>query len=248
MTKVHGTLFDDGRDGFLIIKPSQPFFGCGKHEKSYSIIDGTVNIELTPTPPGIYYLVGFKQEGDFTRTNFTLRWRIPSVEAIDVTPNRPKNNQDSAISETVETQVQIKRLATQLSESLKKVAELEKDLLLSNQRYDELNSTFDEYKITSTKSLASKDSQLKQLSAFVEPEIKTVIKEVPVPDKPLHQRIKFLEQQLVKLEEQNSIYYKDVVELHQLKLDRAQSLPSSGPPSKPEDNPRQRLLNKLLNR
>ena len=81
-----------------------------------------------------------------------------------------------------------------------------------------------------------------------EPEIRTVYKSVPVPAAPLKQRITFLEGELERLNNVNNEYYQSVVELHQLKLDRAQSLPSPGPISSPEDTPRQRLINKLFNR
>ena len=248
MTKVIGTLFEDGRDGFLIVKPSQPFFGCAKHEKRYTVSGGSINIELAPTPPGIQYLVGFKEEGDFTRTEFTLRWRVPAVEEIDVSPKQEPKQSDSPPTSSVAEQVQIKRLATQLAETLKQVAELEHQLGQSQRRLDDVTSQFNAYKVSSVESLSTRDSIISQLRNENQPEIQTVVKEVPVPDAPLTARIKFLEQQLKELEDVNATYYKDVIELHQLKLDRAQSLPSPGPISLPEDNPRQRLFNKLLNR
>ena len=248
MTKVIGTLFDDGRDGFIIIKPSKPFFGCAKHEKRYPVNGGSINIELAPTPPGVQYLVGFKDQGDFTRTDFTLRWRVPAVDELDITPKKPKQTTEASSGGSIGSQVQIKALAQRLGATLKDLSELEHQLGQKQRQLDDITSQFDAYKVSSIAALSKRDARIAQLQDQNQPEIQTVVKEVPVPDAPLHTRIKFLEQQLKQLEELNSVYYKDVIELHQLKLDRAQSLPSPGPISLPEDNPRQRLFNKLLNR
>ena len=248
MTKVIGTLFEDGRDGSLIVKPSQPFFGCSKHEKLFTVTGGYINIELAPTPPGIQYLVGFKEKGDFTRTEFTLRWRVPAVEEIDISSKKESKQTENTSRSSVAEQVQIKRLATQLAETLKQVAELEHQLSQSQRRLDDVTSQFNAYKVSSVEALSTRDAIISQLRNENQSEVQTVIKTVPVPDGPLSARIKFLEQQLKELEDVNATYYKDVIELHQLKLDRAQSLPSPGPISLPEDNPRQRLFNKLLNR
>lgn len=247
MTKVTGKLFEDGRDGFLIIKPSKPFFGCSKHEKHFAISAGEVDIELTPTPPGIKYLVAFKEPGDFSRTDFTLRWRVPNVEQLDISPAKPKVQVESS-SGSVSDQLHVKRLATELAATIKQVSELEQQLRQKQLCLDDINSKFNTYKDTSEKSLSHRDAAITDLRASAEPEIRTVYKEVAVPSAPLKQRILFLEGELNRLSELNNDYYRSVVELHQLKLERAQSLPSPGPIISPEDTPRQRLINKLFNR
>ncbi len=248
MTRVFGKLFDDGRDGVLVIKPSQAFFGTSKNEKSYKVSQGSIDFELQPTPVGIQYLVAFKEPGDFTKTEFTLRWRIPPIESLDITP-KPAAQPDSQPSSSVSgDQVQLKRLATELSLALKQITELKQELNQAQQSLSQVSSKFDSYKHSSEKSLTSRDAVISQLQNTNKPEIKTVIKEVPVAPKPLSARILFLEQEVLRLEELNTLYYEDVIELHQLKLDRAQSLPSTGVISTPEDSPRQRLINKLFNR
>lgn len=248
MTKVTGKLFDDGRDGFLIVKPSKPFFGCNKHEKRFPINEGEVDIELTPTPPGIQYLVAFKEPGDFTRTDFTLRWRVPNVQELDISPAKPKPQVETPSPGSVSEQVQVKRLATELASTLKQVAELEHQLRQNQLRFDDINSKFSTYKVSSEKSLSYRDAAITDLRDSSEPEVRTVYKEVSVPSAPLKQRIQFLEGELERLNDLNNEYYQSVVELHQLKLERAQSLPSPGPISSPEDSPRQRLINKLFSR
>ena len=248
MTKVFGKLFEDGRDGFLIIKPSKPFFGCNKHEKRFPIKEGAVDIELTPTPPGVQYLVAFKEPGDFTRTDFTLRWRVPNVQELDISPAKPKVKEDIPSPGSVSEQVQVKRLATELATTLKQVSELEHQLRQNKLRFDDINSKFDTYKASSEKSLSYRDAAITDLRESTQPEVRTVYKDVAVPSAPLKQRILFLERELERLNDLNNEYYQSVVELHQLKLERAQSLPSPGPISSPEDTPRQRLINKLFNR
>ena len=248
MTKVTGKLFDDGRDGFLIVKPSKPFFGCNKHEKRFPIKEGTIDIELTPTPPGIQYLVAFKEAGDFTRTDFTLKWRVPNVQELDISPAKPKPQVETPSPGSVSEQVLVKRLATELASTLKQVAELEHELRQNQLRLDDLNSKFNTYKVSSEKSLSHRDAAISDLSGALEPEVRTVYKEVAVPSAPLKQRILFLEGELNRLNDINNEYYHSVVELHQLKLERAQRLPSPGAISSPEDTPRQRLINKLFNR
>jgi len=248
MTKVYGKLFEDGRDGFLIIKPSKPFFGCSKHEKRFPVSEGSVDIELTPTPPGIQYLVAFKDPGDFSRTEFTLKWRVPAVDQLDVSPAKPKVKDPTPAPGSISDQVQLKRLATELASSLQQVATLQQELRQTQSRLDDVTSKFDTYKLSAELSLSSRDAAITSLKDSSEPEIRTVYKSVPVPAAPLKQRISFLEDELDRLNKINNEYYQSVVELHQLKLDRAQSLPSPGPISSPEDTPRQRLINKLFNR
>ena len=248
MTKVFGKLFEDDRDGSLIIKPSQPFFGCSKHEKSYPVTKGSVDIDLAPTPPGIQYLVAFKEPGDYTRSEFTLKWRVPPVEQLDISPAKPQVKNSVPASGTISDQVQLKRLASELASSHKQVAELQQQLRQAQRSLDDMTSKFDTYKQSAEKSLSARDAAITGLQDSTEPEIRTVYKSVPVPAAPLKERISFLENEVERLNKINNDYYESVVELHQLKLDRAQSLPSPGPIGSPEDSPRQRLINKLFNR
>ena len=248
MTQVFGKLFEDGRDGFLVIKPSKPFFGCSKHEKRFPVTGGSVDIQLEPTPPGIQYLVAFKDPGDFTRTDFTLKWRVPAVEQLDISPTKPKAKEPTPAPSSVSNQVQLKRLASELASTLQQVAELKQELNQTQSRLNDVTSKFEVYKLTTEKALSSKDAAYSNLKESEGSEIRTVYKSVPVPAAPLKQRITFLEGELERLNKVNNEYYQSVVELHQLKLDRAQSLPSPGPIYSPEDSPRQRLLNKLFNR
>tara|TARA_B100000073_G_scaffold203362_2_gene168638 strand:+ start:6918 stop:7664 length:747 start_codon:yes stop_codon:yes gene_type:complete len=248
MTRVFGKLFEDGRDGVLVIKPSQAFFGASKNEKSYKVSQGSIDLELQPTPAGIQYLVAFKEPGDFTKTEFTLRWRIPPVESLDITPQPAAQPDESQSSSVSGDQVQLKRLATELSSALNQITELKEELNQAQQNLSQVSSKFEAYKHSTEKSLTSRDAVISQLQDTNKPEVKTVIKEVPVAPEPLNARILFLEQEVSRLKNLNAEYYEDVVELHQLKLDRAQSLPSPGPITTPEDSPRQRLINKLFNR
>lgn len=248
MTRVFGKLFADGRDGILVVKPSRAFFGVSKNEKRFIVSQGSIDFELVPTPSGIQYLVAYKEQGDFTRSEFTLKWAIPAVDEIDVTAQQtsPPSLQES-LNNTGQ-QVHVKRLATELTEALKKVAELKHQLNQTQSSLDDVNSRFSAYKNTTENSLSVRDATITELSESVKPEVRTVYKEVAIPAAPLKQRISFLEAELDRLTDLNSEYYQSVVELHQLKLDRAQSLPSLEPISSSEDTPRQRLMNKLFSR
>ena len=93
MTRVYGKLFSDERDGLLVVKPSQPFFGVTRDELHFDVTDGAIDLNLDPTPSGIHYLVAFKQRGDIRKTDFTLKWRIPDRPEFDVTPGSANNSQ-----------------------------------------------------------------------------------------------------------------------------------------------------------
>jgi len=248
MTRVFGKLFEDGRDGVLVIKPSRAFFGASKNEKIYKVSQGSIDLELQPTPAGIQYLVAFKESGDFTKTEFTLRWRIPPVESLDITPKPAAQPDESQSSSVSGNQVQLKRLATELSSALNQISQLKEELNQSQQNLSQVSSKFEAYKQSTEESLTSRDAVISQLQDTKKPEVNTIIKEIPVVPEPLNARILFLEQEVSRLKNLNAKYYEDVVELHQLKLDRAQSLPSPGTTTTPEDSPRQRLINKLFNR
>ena len=184
MTQVFGTLFEDGRDGFLVIKPSKPFFGCSKHEKRFPVTGGSVDIQLEPTPPGIHYLVAFKDPGDFTRTDFNLKWRVPAVEQLDISPTKPKAKESTPAPGSISNQVQLKRLASELASTLQQVAELQQELNQTQSRLNDVTSKFEVYKLTTEKVLSSKDAAYTSLQESEEPEIRTVYKSVPVPAAP----------------------------------------------------------------
>jgi len=86
MTHVYGLLFEDGRDGILCVKPSKPFFGVSRHERHYPITDGRIDIELQPTPAGQFYNIGFKENGDITQTDYTMRLKVPKLKELDISP------------------------------------------------------------------------------------------------------------------------------------------------------------------
>lgn len=244
MTRVFGQLFEDGRNGLLVIKPSQPFFGCDRHDSSYPVVDGYIDIELQPTPAGICYLVGFKKKGDYRRTDFTLKWRVQNVPEVDISPAKKDTSTPKQQSERSEL-VQVKRLASELSASMEQVATLEAQLKSAHKQLAEISTKFEAYKATTEQSLVERDLTITELQVDKEPQVHTIVKEVPVPPERLQSRIKFLESELRRTQELNAQYYLSVLELHQLKLDKAQTI-SSIPAPQVEDSPRQRLLNKLL--
>jgi len=248
MTRVTGKLFEDGRNGTLLVKPSEPFFGCSKQEKSFPVNEGSIDIELLPSPPGTYYFVGFKDTGDFRRTEYTLRWRIPKTEEFDITPGSKSNAKPESSRKSAFEEANTKRLATELAAALKRMAEIQQQLNKEEAKYKALQAKFDEYKLAANNVLTTRDAFIASLQETVKPEVSIVTKEVPVPPAPLLSRINHLEDEVNRLSLLNDEYYKSVVELHQLKLDRAHNLPSPGPLSTPEDSPRQRLLNKINNR
>tara|TARA_Y100000022_G_scaffold199892_1_gene213542 strand:+ start:2146 stop:2898 length:753 start_codon:yes stop_codon:yes gene_type:complete len=250
MTRVFGLLFEDERDGILAIKPSKPFFGCQGDEQHIDVINGTIDCDLLPTPNGITYLVGFKGVGDTRRTSFTLRWRIPNQTEIDITPAKSSSSEAAKASsgQSVYERVQLKRIAGELNESLEDKEEITSQLEAAEARVKQLEEELQSFRRSTDIALRGRDATIAQLNEQNTPEIKTVYLEKPVPPKALHDRIKRLEQENQRLIELNAEYYKSVVDLHQLKLNRAQSLPSPGPIITPEDTPRQRLINKLIDR
>lgn len=246
MTRVFGQLFPDGRDGVLVVKPTKPFFGCDRHDAAYPVVDGCIDIELQPTPAGIFYLVGFKNKGDYRRTDFTLKWRVQNVPEVDISPRKSEATTAPVQSDRSEL-VQVKRLASELSASMQQVASLEAQLNTAHRQLAEVSTKFEAYKAAAEQSLVERDLTITDLQADKQPQVHTVIKEVPVPPERLQERIKFLEAELLRTQELNAQYYESVLELYQLKLDKAQTI-SSIPDPVIEDTPRQRLLNKLLAR
>lgn len=245
MTRVHGELFADGRSGVLVIRPSKPFFGCDKSAEHYPVDEGFIDMDLLPTPPGHEYLVGFKREGDYRETNYTLRWRVPDQESIDITAKKVEKPADPSVS-SIAGKLHAKRLGTELLESMALVGRLNKELQEAKEREAKVTEQFQAHKAFMEESLRLRDQAITASTGVDEPVVQTVIKEVPVPPEPLQKRIRFLESEVTRLQQQSDLYYESVVELHQLKLERATSLPSSAPVSVFDGSPQQRLINKLL--
>jgi hypothetical protein len=244
MTRVHGRIFADQRDGVLVIKPSKPFFGVDKYERHYPVTAGEIDIELQPTPRGYYYNVGFKEEGDIRDTAFTLKWKVPATGEVDVTPGQDKPEEVTNPSNAL-TEVSNRRLATELAEALAAKTDLEfqvEELQLTNQ---ELKDKVYELERATEFALGVRDKELAELRTANAPVVKTVYQRVPVPPEPLKERISFLEAENQRLADLNDTYYKAVLELNQLKLDRAQTVHLPQTVEEIPDNPRQRLIQKL---
>jgi len=248
MTRVFGHLFSDDRSGILAVQPSKPFFGCGRHERHFEVIDGAIDLILDPTPAGVHYMVGYKQDGDTRRTDFTIKWRVPNTPEFDVSPgadNSIKPPNQVLQSSTVYERVQLKRVAGELSETLVSNQQLRSQLAAAELRVKQLEDELRAYQRTTDLVLSDRDETISQLQEQTAPVVRTVYRDKPVPPEALYERLKRLEQENMRLVELNSEYYKSVVELYQLQLDKARS----GLQEQPVDqnsSPQQRLLRKLL--
>ena len=247
MTRVYGKLFSDGRSGLLVVKPSQPFFGVGRHERHYDITEGSIDINIDPTPSGVYYLVAYKQKGDIRKTDFTLKWRVPATDSFDVTPGSDNSVKKPArlASATIYERVQLKRVAQELGDSMESNDELEVQLEQAQARIEQLESELRGYRNSTDAVLADRDELIAQLQEQNEPIVKTVYLDKPVPPEALQERIKRLEQENLRLIDLNAEYYKSVVQLHQLQLDKARNTPQE-PSVDTSSSPQQRLLRKIL--
>ena len=246
MTRVHGLLFEDHRSGILAIQPSVPFFGCQRYEQHYDVVDGAIDFDLLPTPAGVFYNVGFKSLGDTRRTDFTLRWTIPNYGEIDITPNGQAQAPETEKASTAVDRVQLRRLTTELTEALEVAAKLEREIAEIKLRKEELRLKFEQHKRDMEIVLMQRDQHIAQLLESNKPEVRTVIKKVPVPPAALEERVKTLELENQRLRDLNDNYYQSVLKLHQLKLERAQSGQLPDPVMEVPGTPQQRLINKLL--
>ena len=249
MTRIQGRLFNDGREGILAIKPSQPFFGVARDERFYQVVDGSIDIELLPTPPGVMYFVGFKEKGDTRQTPYTLKWRIPDTDILDVTPGAEAQNKQQASSESgsVYERVQLKAVANELEEALESNTNLTVSLDEANARIEELTANLVTLRQSSDHAMITRDQQISQLSEQQTPTVRTVYRDVPVPPAALHERIKTLERENKRLTDLNAEYYKSVVKQYQLQLDKARETPQENSVST-DTSPQQRLLGKLFGR
>ena len=248
MTRVHGKLFADNRTGVLVVKPSAPFFGVSKDERQFPVIEGAIDIQLDPTPGGIYYFVGYKSDGDIRRTDFTLRWRVPNVPSYDVTAdadNAKTPAQQAAPKASVYERVQLKRVASELTESLEDLGQLSTDLENAKSHIEMLESELRVYKSTSAKALNQRDQTIAQLTEQSAPVVNTVYLDKPVPPAALQARVLRLEAENKRLLDLNAEYYKSVVQLHQLQLDKARTSPEE-PQLGVTSSPQSRLLRKLI--
>ena len=224
MTRVYGQLFKDGRAGNLVLKPSRPFFGVPRHEQIFPVTDGHIDLQLTPTPPGHFYLVGFKQKGDVRRTDFTLKWRIPDVSEVDISSNKsePKsrssahNNQAQVLINTLNNK--IKELEDKISEKDQQISGLSDSLSLSKRDNESLSKLLDQ-------AVVSREKALKELADHTEPLVKTEIQYEPLADDSLLERIGLLEERLKIVVEQNNKLESTIAQLHQLQLKHGKSAP-----------------------
>jgi len=247
LTRVFGQLFKDERDGILAIQPSKPFFGCDRGERHYSVADGSIDIELLPTPRGVFYNVGFKAIGDTRRTDYTLRWTVPAKDEINVgiKPENQEAEQEAALP-NVAYQVKLRRLASDLAKALERIKSQEEELALVKQQEDNIRRTFEQHKRDVEVVLTKRDQHIAQLQSAHEPKVQTVIQEVPVPPKALQDRIDTLEREQLRLIALNDRYYQAFLELHQLKLEGAQSNKFPDPVKEIPGTAQQRLIHKLL--
>ena len=248
MTRVYGKLFSDGRSGVLAIKPSKSFFGVPFDERHYEVKDGNIDFNLDPTPAGIFYNLGFKDTGDIRRTQFTLRWKIPNIESFDVTQGAENTTAPASMvppKASAYERVQLKRVADELSERIDVNEQLSNKLEDAQQRVKKLEDEILAYRRTADLVLSDRDKVIAQLQEQNAPVVRTVYLDKPIPPEALQQRIKRLEDENMRLINLNAEYYKSVVELYQLQLDKARN---SQQPQSVETNPspQTRLLRKLL--
>lgn len=248
MTRVFGRLFPDGRDGILALTPSRPFLGAEGGEEHYEVIDGGIDIELLPTPRGICYNVGFKRVGDMRRSIYTARWTVPNSGELDVTPKSTADAESNPITPKVFERAHTKRLASELHDAITDVDNKHKELVESRRREDALLQELEQFKQTTDTLIRENNRQLNELQEQVSSsaEIKTVVKKVSVLPAPLEERINRLEAENIRLHKLNERYYQAVIELNQLKLERAQTEKLPDPIIEVPGTPQQRLIQKLL--
>ena len=247
MTRVHGKLFSDERDGLLVVKPSQPFFGVGRDELHFDVTNGAIDLNLDPTPAGIHYLVAFKSKGDIRRTDFTLKWQVPDRESFDVTPGAKAVKPDvtGVKSASVYERVQLRRATSELGSALDEQSRLQGELAVSEAKIKVLQDQLRDWQNASEEALAERDKTIAQLLEANAPEVRTIYVDRPVPPEPLVERIRRLEIENMRLTLLNDEYYKSVVKLHQLQLDKAR-ISQQVQPVEHADTNKQRLLRKLI--
>lgn len=224
MTKVHGQVFPDGRSGNLVIKPSQPFFGVTRHEILYPVIDGCIDIDLTPTPTGAFYLVGFKPKGDVRRTDFTLKWRIPNVPDVDISPKPSEPLKPTSTTDS-QAKVIIAALNLKLQELESKIQEKDQSISHLSSRLAEAIEQIDNLSVALDTTVVDRNNAYKELEEINQPLVETKVEYVPVANSPLIERIHILESKLSEVVERNARLESTIAQLHQLQLKHSYSAP-----------------------
>jgi len=245
MVRVYGQLFEDGRDGRLAIKPSRPFFGIERDEVFYPIVAGKIDIELAPTPFGIYYNAAFIKEGDYRDPVYTQQWRVPPTGEIDITPGAQNKKLPDSGSKGNHAEVSNRLLTADLAAALQRNEELQIRINEMREQNDHLSQRVRDIERTAEVAMENRDRELEELRTAAAPPEKTVFLRVPVLPGPLQERISHLEAENQRLMNLNDTYYKSVLELNQLKLDRAQTVNLPQTVEEMPDSPRTRLIQKL---
>lgn len=86
MTRIVGFLegANGPLNGRLFVKAGGAFIGAPEKDVSFKVIDGNVDIDLPPCPPGLPYFVDWKDTGDISRLRYVERWRVAAVEEMSL--------------------------------------------------------------------------------------------------------------------------------------------------------------------
>lgn len=86
MTRIVGFLegANGPLNGRLFVKPGGAFIGAPDKDMSFKVVDGEVDIELPPCPPGMPYYVDWKNTGDISRLRYVERWRVPAAPEVTI--------------------------------------------------------------------------------------------------------------------------------------------------------------------
>jgi DNA repair exonuclease SbcCD ATPase subunit len=86
MTRIVGFLegANGPLNGRLYVKPGGAFIGAPEKDLSFKVVDGEVDIELPPCPPGMPYYVDWKNTGDISRLRYVERWRVPAAPEVTI--------------------------------------------------------------------------------------------------------------------------------------------------------------------
>lgn len=141
-------------NGKLYVKPSAPFLGVEGGYRSYDVADGLIDIELAPTPRGVFYLVDFQAEGSFGNPTPQEKWVIPPEAEIALDSLRFPRQRRSPQTITKDFSAQELKLLRQEAIKLRQtVDELQKSLTqaqaevaTSNQRLESARAEVAELK------------------------------------------------------------------------------------------------------
>ena len=150
MTRVHGQLFSDGRNGLWLLSLLNPsLVSLAMNVISTSPTDRSTSTSIPPA--GVTYLVAYKEKGDIRKTDFTLKWRVPDREAYDITPGATQASSTASVvqSATVYERVQLRRAASELGDALEEQVRLESSLLSAQQRISVLEEQLRDFRAVS---------------------------------------------------------------------------------------------------